>query len=54
MLGLHCCTGASLRISVPASHCRGFPCCGAQTLGTQASVAVACGLSTCDSQALAQ
>ena len=28
-----------------ASHCGGFSCCGTQALGTQASVAAACGLS---------
>ena len=33
MLGLRCCARAS--------HCGGFSCCGAQALGTWASVAVA-------------
>ena len=35
-----------------ASHCGGFSCCGAQALGTQASVVVAHGLSSGSSQAL--
>ena len=35
-----------------ASHCSGFSCCGAWTLGTQASVVVARGLSSCGSRAL--
>ena len=30
----------------------GFSCCGAQALGTWASVVAACGLSSCGSQAL--
>ena len=30
----------------------GFSCCGARALGTQASVDVACGLSSCGSRAL--
>ena len=37
---------------VVASHCGGFSCCGAQALGVRASVVVACGLSSCGSQAL--
>ena len=44
VLGL--CCGAQ------ASHCGGFSCCGAQGLGAQASVVVACGLSSCVSWAL--
>ena len=43
-LGPHC--GAR------ASHCGGFSCCGARAPGTEASVAVACGLSSCGSRAL--
>ena len=35
-----------------ASHCGGFSCCGAQALGTRASVIVARGLSSCGLQAL--
>ena len=35
--------GATPRCGVQASHCSGFPC-GAQALGTQASVVVARGL----------
>ena len=35
-----------------ASHCGGFFCCGAQTLGMQASVVVAHRLSSCGSRAL--
>jgi len=38
--------------SAQASHCGGFFCCGAQALGTQALVAAAWGLSSCDSRAL--
>ena len=44
--------GATLRCSAQASHCGGFSCCGARALGTQASVVVACGLSSCGSRAL--
>ena len=33
--------GATLHCSVRASHCSGFSCCGAQALGTRASVVVA-------------
>ena len=33
-------------------HCGGFSCCGARALGARASVAMACGLSSFDSQAL--
>ena len=32
---------AALRCGVQASHCGGFSCCGARTLGAQASVVVA-------------
>ena len=35
-----------------ASHCNGFSCCGAQALGSQASVVVAHGLSICGPWAL--
>ena len=60
-LGLHCCAqafyscgkqGATLRCSAWVSHCGGFSCCRAQALGAWVSVVVACGLSSCDSQAL--
>ena len=44
--------GATLRCGVQASHCGGFSCYGAQTLGAQASVVVARGLSSCGSEAL--
>ena len=40
------------RCSAWASHCGGFSCCRAWALGTQASVVVAHGLSSCGSQAL--
>ena len=52
-LGLRCCTraflwlwrvGATLRCGARASHCGGFSCCGARSLGVQASVVVAPGL----------
>ena len=44
--------GATLRRGVHASLCGGFPCCGAQALGAQASVVVAHGLSSCSLRAL--
>ena len=37
-----------------ASHCSGFSYCGAQALGAQASVAVACGLSSYGTWAVVQ
>ena len=49
VLGLRCCArafsscgkrGATLRCSAQASHCGGFSCRGAGTLGTWASVVV--------------
>ena len=43
---------ATLHCGAWASHCGGFSCCGAWTLGARASVVVACGLSSCGSQAL--
>ena len=42
----------TLRCGAWASHCGGFSCCGAWALGARASVVVACGLSSCGSQAL--
>ena len=39
--------GAALRCGAWASHCGGFPCCGARALGAWASVVVAHGLSSC-------
>ena len=48
-LGLHCCTWAFFSCSeqglfssfgAQAFHCGGFSCCGAQALGTRASVVV--------------
>ena len=44
ILGLRCCA--------QASHCGGFSCCGAQALGTPASVVVARGLSKTHTQQL--
>ena len=44
--------GATLHCSAWASHSSGFSCCRAWALGTQASVVVARGLSSCGSQAL--
>ena len=44
--------GATLHCGAQASHCSGFSCCGACALGTQASVVVAHGLSSCGSRAL--
>ena len=43
--------GATLRCGAWASHCGGFSCCGARALGVRASVVVACGLSSCGTQA---
>ena len=55
MLGLRCCTGFSLAAAsggcsscgAQASHCSGFSFCGAQVLGTWASVVAAHVLSSC-------
>ena len=47
MLGLHCYAQAFSSCGVWAFHCGGFFCCGAQALGTQASIAVSHGLSNC-------
>ena len=44
--------GATLRCSARASHCGGFSCCGARTLGRRASVVVECGLSSCGLRSL--
>ena len=44
--------GATLPCSAQVSHCGGFTCCGAQALGTRASVVVAHSLSSCGSRAL--
>ena len=41
-----------LQCGARASHCSGFSCCGAWTLGARASVVVAHGLSSCGSRAL--
>ena len=43
--------GAALRCGVQASYCGGFSCCRAWALDTQASVVMACGLSSCGMQA---
>ena len=60
-LGLHCCgqtfsscseLGLLSHCDARASHCGGFSCCRARALGTQASVVVACRLSSCGSRAL--
>ena len=45
--------GATLHCSEQASHCGGFSCCGAQGLGTQASVVVAHGLQSAGSVVVA-
>ena len=62
-LGLHCCARAfsscdeqvllfvAVRELLRASHCSGFSCCGARTLGAWASVVVARGLSSCSARA---
>ena len=44
--------GATLSCGAQASHCSSFSCCGAQALGTRASVVVAGGLSSCGPRAL--
>ena len=44
--------GATLRCSARAFHCGGFSCCGAQAIGTGASVGAAYGLSSCSMWAL--
>ena len=51
-LSLVASSGAALHCGVWASHCSGFSCCGARTLGAQASVVAACGFSSCGSRAL--
>ena len=51
-LSLVAASGATLCRGTQASYCGGFPCCGAQALGTRASVVVAHGLSSCGSQVL--
>ena len=59
--GLHCYArafsscdeqGTTFRCGARASHCGGFSRCGSQALGTQASVVVARGLSSCGLWAL--
>ena len=40
-----------LRCGARASHCGGFSCCGAQALGTRASVVVTRGLTSCGARA---
>ena len=50
-LGLRCCAQAFSSCGERTSH-GGFSCCGAQALGTRASVVVARGLSSCGSRAL--
>ena len=44
MLGLRCCARAFFSCGAQASHCGGFSYCGAQSLGTRASVVLAHGL----------
>ena len=39
---------------VQASHCDGFSCCGAQSLGRKPSIVVACGLKRADSVVVAK
>ena len=51
-LGLRCCVQVFSSCGERASHCGGFSCCGARTLGARASVVAACGLSSCGSRAL--
>ena len=42
---------ATLHCGAWASHCSGFSCCRAWALGAQASIVVACGLSSCGARA---
>ena len=51
-LSLVAASRAILHCGARASHCSGFSCCRARTIGAQASVVAACGLSSCGSQAL--
>ena len=51
-LSLVAASRATLCCGVRASHCGGFSCCGARTLGARASVVVAHRLSSCGSWAL--
>ena len=60
VLGLRCCAwafsscgewGLLFSCGARASHCGGFSCCGARALGVQASVVVACELSSCGARA---
>ena len=51
-LSLAAASGVTLHCGVWASPCGGFSFCGAQALGSQASVVVACGFSSCGSRAL--
>ena len=44
--------GDTLRCGAWPSHCGGFSCCGAWALGTQVSVVVARGLSSCGTRVL--
>ena len=44
--------GPVLCCGARTSHCGGFSCCGARALGAWALEVVACGLSSCDAQAL--
>ena len=51
-LSLVAARGVTLSCGARVSHRGGFSCCGARALSTWASVVVACGLSSCGSQAL--
>ena len=46
-LSLVAASGATLHYGAQASHCGVFSCRGARTLGAQASLVVARGLSSC-------
>ena len=50
VLSLCCCAWAFSSCDVWVSHHGGFSSCGAWALGVQASVVVACGLSSCGTQ----
>ena len=53
LLSLAAVSGATLRCGAWASHCSGFSCCrSTDSRCTRASIAVACGLSSCGLRAL--
>ena len=53
VLGVHCCKSFSPICSAQASHCGGFPCCGARALAVLRSVVVTPKLYSTDSVVMA-